>query len=61
MHQPLSIKALSISTLTQDDLKKLTTDKVVEYVKSNMVLSHDTSSSITFMVHKLGELLKSDQ
>ncbi|CDP11108.1 unnamed protein product [Coffea canephora] len=51
-----SIKSLS-TTLTQDDLKKLTADKAAQYVKSRMALGLGTGSTAIFVVAKLGELL----
>ncbi|XP_022143009.1 probable ribose-5-phosphate isomerase 3, chloroplastic [Momordica charantia] len=59
--RPLSVHARSVSTLTQDDLKKLAADKAVEYVKSGMVLGLGTGSTAAFVVAKIGELLKTNE
>ncbi|PSS10109.1 Ribose-5-phosphate isomerase [Actinidia chinensis var. chinensis] len=60
-HKPLSIKAFSAPSLTQDDLKKLAADKAVEYIRSGMILGLGTGSTAAFVVDKLGALLKSGQ
>ncbi|GFZ02866.1 ribose 5-phosphate isomerase, type A protein [Actinidia rufa] len=57
-HKPLSIKAFSAPSLTQDDLKKLAADKAVEYIRSGMILGLGTGSTAAFVVDKLGALLK---
>ncbi|KAF6177024.1 hypothetical protein GIB67_040922 [Kingdonia uniflora] len=61
----MSIKALSYPSpsppstiLTQNDLKKLAAYKAVEYVSSGMVLGLGTGSTATFVVSRIGELLK---
>ncbi|PSS24863.1 Ribose-5-phosphate isomerase [Actinidia chinensis var. chinensis] len=60
-HKTLPIKALSATSLTQDDLKKLAADKAVEYIRSGMILGLGTGSTAAFVVDKLGALLKSGQ
>ncbi|KDP23651.1 hypothetical protein JCGZ_23484 [Jatropha curcas] len=56
-----SVRAQSAPVLTQDDLKKLAADKAVDNVKSGMVLGLGTGSTASFVVAKIGELMKSGQ
>nr|GEU74641.1 probable ribose-5-phosphate isomerase 3, chloroplastic [Tanacetum cinerariifolium] len=51
----------SSKPLTQDDLKKLATDKAVAYVSSSMVLGLGIGSTSAFVVDKIGQLLASGQ
>lgn len=54
--------ALSMSTLTQDELKKQVGYKAVDdYVKSGMVVGLGTGSTAYFAVERVGELLKSGE
>ncbi|MDA0837429.1 MAG: ribose 5-phosphate isomerase A [Planctomycetota bacterium] len=45
--------------MTQDELKKLSADKAVEFVEDGMVLGLGTGSTAKFVVDRLGELVKS--
>lgn len=49
---------MTISQLTQDELKKEAAWKAVEYVKSGMVLGLGTGSTAAFAVARIGELMK---
>lgn len=52
--------ALSMSTLTQDELKKQVGYKAVDdYVKSGMVVGLGTGSTAYFAVERVGNLMKS--
>lgn len=61
LRTPLTVRALSVPVLTQDDLKKLAADKAVDYVQSGMVLGLGTGSTAAFVVSKIGSLLASGQ
>ncbi|PKU59055.1 putative ribose-5-phosphate isomerase [Dendrobium catenatum] len=47
------------TVLSQDDLKKLSAVKAVEYVKSGMVLGLGTGSTAAFVVSEISDLLSS--
>jgi len=54
--------ALSMSAVSQDELKKLVGYKAVDdYVKSGMVVGLGTGSTAYFAVERVGELLKSGE
>ncbi|MED6219298.1 hypothetical protein PIB30_034515 [Stylosanthes scabra] len=55
MNFSITVKAFSTPVLTQDNLNKLATNKVVEYVKSGMVFGLGTGSTVAFVVVKLGK------
>jgi ribose 5-phosphate isomerase A len=45
--------------MTQDELKKLSADKAVEFVEDGMVLGLGTGSTAKFVVDRIGDLLRS--
>merc|ERR1712176_1601571 len=61
-HSGLQSTALSMSTVSQDELKKQVGYKAVDdYVKSGMVVGLGTGSTAYFAVERVGELLKSGE
>ncbi|GMH11312.1 hypothetical protein Nepgr_013153 [Nepenthes gracilis] len=56
---PIRSMSTPVTTLTQDDLKKLAAEKAVDSVKSGMVLGLGTGSTAAFVVSRIGELLSS--
>merc|ERR1712176_1347097 len=61
-HSGLQSTALSMSTVSQDELKKQVGYKAVDdYVKSGMVVGLGTGSTAYFAVERVGNLLKSGE
>ena len=54
-------RCVAMRAASQDELKKQTAWKAVEYVKSGMVVGLGTGSTAAFAVDRIGELLKSGE